>query len=154
MKIETRAPAHRPHRPERDVDAAQLVRRRDRGALEHGREHHRVDVGAVTRQQRDREPTVEILELGDLAWIDADAPAVGAAVEQPGDVEEHVACGPAVRRHHLAEVGVEFPDHIGDSTRRGRRQLGDSGLHLGASQDPGAHVGRGHRTGQSARVSR
>ena len=99
---------HRAHGPERDVDAAELVGGRQSGALQHRRQHHRVDVRAVAREQRDRVAAVQVLERAHLLRVDLDAAAVRGAVEQPGDVEEHVTRGTAVGRDHLLQVGVEL----------------------------------------------
>ena len=163
---EAGAAPHRTHGPERHVDAAELVGRRQAGALQHRRQHHRVDVGAVAREQRDGVAAVQVLEGANLVGVDLDPAAVPGAVEEPGDVQEHVAHGTAVRRHHLAQVGVELGRHVMDRASRVRGDLAQSITHLGPAEDRGTH-GRGahrgtdrgvprvaHNTGQFASVSR
>ena len=148
------AASHRSHRPECDVDAPELVRGRDGGALQHRRQHHGVDVGAVARQQRHGVPAIEVLESRHLRVVVADAPAVRGPVEEPGDVQEHVARGTAVRGHHLVQVGVQLGGDVRDGAIGGGRDRGDALTHLDPSEDLGPHLSGGHRVGQLARVSR
>ena len=126
------------------------------GAVQHRRQHDRVDVGAVARQQRDRVPAVQVLERTHLVGVDLDATAVRGAVEQPGDVEEHVTRGPAVGRDHLLQVGVELLGDVVDRPARRLRELVDASRTAGrpriaARTSCGAF---GHCTGQFASVSR
>ena len=110
----------------------------------------------MARQQRDGVSAVQVLEGAHLLGVDLDAPPVCGAVEQPGDVEEHVTRGTAVGRDHLLEVGVELQRDLGDRPTRRLRELVDLRADRRSSEDRGPDAGGalGHCTGQFASVSR